>query len=110
MPFIPWSRTIKEYLLKKDRRGSGNIPRKSRLHYSWNFRHEKALSQKVSQTSQCWSESRSFACFTAHFGPISERSWGPLNHLVAIDDTRIHTYSSETKEQTKEWRQGGSPC
>jgi hypothetical protein len=39
--------------VKKDSRGPGDIPRKSRPYYSRDFRHEKTLSQMDYQLSQC---------------------------------------------------------
>jgi hypothetical protein len=38
---------------KIDSRDPDNIPRKSRLYYSWDFRHKEALSQMADQIPQC---------------------------------------------------------
>jgi hypothetical protein len=44
----------------------GYVQRSSRLYYSRDFRHKKALSQMGSQTSQRYSEAWSRACLTHH--------------------------------------------
>jgi hypothetical protein len=35
---------------------------------------------------------------------------GFFNCLVTMDETWIHVYDQGTKEQSKDWRHGGSPC
>jgi hypothetical protein len=34
---------------------------------------------------------------------------GFFNHLITMDEIRIHICDPETKEQSKEWRHSGSP-
>jgi hypothetical protein len=98
----------------KDSRDPGDILRKSRLYYSRDFWHVKALGQMGAQMSQCCSEAWLSVCFRRHFGPISMGSCGGIffNHFIIMDETWIHIYKHdpETKEQSKKWRHSGSPC
>jgi hypothetical protein len=75
------------------------------------FVHEKALSQMRSQMPQCWSEAWSSACASQ---AILDWFWqdhaGFCNHLLTMDETWIHLYDPEAKEQSKEWRYSGFPC
>jgi hypothetical protein len=95
MPFIPWSGTI-NYLLKGNR-DPGDIPSKSRLYYSWYFRHETALSQMRSKMSQCRQKSDQVQA-------ILYRFWqdlvGFFNCFITMDETWIHIHIRSRDQRT----------
>jgi hypothetical protein len=92
---------------QRDSRDPGDIPAKSRLYYSRDFVHDKALSQMGPQMSQCCRKLDRLLASQAILGPFRRNPVGFLNSLVTMDRTWIHMYDPETREQSKEWRHSG---
>jgi hypothetical protein len=84
------------------------IPRNSRLYYSRDFVHEKALSQMGSQMSQCCQKRDRLLVSQAILDRFRLDPVGFFNRLVSMDETWIHIHDPETKERSKAWRHSDS--
>ncbi|UYV70132.1 hypothetical protein LAZ67_7001923 [Cordylochernes scorpioides] len=77
------------------------VRRKDAEHLARRIRDAKALCKVVAASAECRSKENSQTTLTVMFGPIQEGSNRFCEVICPVDETWVHHYTPETKQQSK---------